>query len=151
MNLQRTINAPSFTFLATHTIISMTTTTTTNTGMIVSSLLSVVCLVVLWMGGWYFQSSLVELRTLVLHHQQDIAGQRSEILEQAIKVAEQAEIIHQLKEKLNEQDKQIDLILLELEEAQLKVMRDFFSLYSNSHSCHMVAWYVAINHTKNKI
>ena len=47
---------------------------------------------------------------------------------QAIKVAEQAEIIHQLKEKLNEKDKQIDLIflLLELEEAQLKVMRDFF-------------------------
>ena len=98
-----------------------TTTTTTNSGITVNSLLSVVCLVVVCMGGWYFQSSLVELRTLVLHQQQDIAGQRSEILEQAAKNAEQAEIIRQLKEKLNDQDRQIDLILLELEEAQLQV------------------------------
>ena len=97
--------------------------TTTNTGTIVSSLLSVVCLVVLCMGGWYFQSSLVELRTLVLHQQQDIAGHRSEILEQTAKNAEQAEMIRQLKEKLNEQNKQIDLILLELEEAQLQVIK----------------------------
>ena len=93
------------------------TTTTTNTGMIVSSLLSVVCLVVLCMGGWYLQSSLVELRTQVLQQQQDIAGQM-------VKNAEQAEIIHQLKEKLSEQNKQIDLILLELEEAQLKVIKN---------------------------
>ena len=100
----------------------MASTATTNTGMTVSSLLSVVCLVVLCMGGWYFQSSLVELRTLVLHHQQDIAGQRSEILEQTAKNAEQAEIIRQLKEKLNEQNKQIDLILLQLEEAQVQVI-----------------------------
>ena len=99
-----------------------TTTTATNSGITctISSLLSVVCLVVVCMGGWYFQSSLVELRTLVLHQQQDIAGQRSEILEQAAKNAEQAEIIRQLKEKLNDQDRQIDLILLELEEAQFK-------------------------------
>ena len=96
-------------------------TTTSNTGMIVSELLSVVCLVVMCMGGWYFMYSLVELRTLVLHQQQDIAGQRSEILDQAIKIGEQVETIHQLKEKLNEQDKQIDQILLQLEEAQLKV------------------------------
>ena len=107
-----------------------TATTTTNTGMIVSSLLSVVCLVVLCMGGWYFQSSLVELRTLVLHQQQDIAGQRSEILEQTAKNAEQTEIIHQLKEKLNEQNKQIDLILLELEEAQLQVIKIYNLLLS---------------------
>ena len=100
------------------------TTTTSNTGVIVSSLLSVVCLVMVCMGGWYFQSSLVELRTLVLHQQQDIAGQRSEILEQTAKNAEQAEIIRQLKEKLNEQDRQIDLILLQLEEAQLQVIRN---------------------------
>ena len=78
---------------------------TTNSGIIISSLLSIVCLVVVCMGGWYFQSSLVELRTLVLHQQQDIAGQRSEILEQTAKNAKQAEIIHQLEEKLNEQDR----------------------------------------------
>ena len=100
---------------------TMATATTSNTGMIVSVLLSVVCLVVMCMGGWYFMYSLVELRTLVLHQQQDIAGQRSEILDQAIKIGEQVETIHQLKEKLNEQDKQIDQILLQLEEAQLKV------------------------------
>ena len=102
----------------------MATTTATasaNTGMIVSLLLSVVCLVVMCIGGWYFMYSLVELRTLVLHQQQDIAGQRCEILDQAIKIGEQAETIRQLKEKLNEQDKQIDQILLQLEEAQLQV------------------------------
>jgi len=85
-----------------HTAFSMGATTTSNTGIIVSSLLSVVCLLVVCMGGWY---SLVELRTLVLHQQQDIAGQRSEILEQTAKNAEQEEIIHQLKEKLNDQDR----------------------------------------------
>jgi len=44
-------------------------------------------------------------------------------MEQNTKVAE---IIHQLKEKLNydEQDKQIDIILLQLEEAQLQVIRE---------------------------
>jgi len=99
-----------------------TTYNNTNTGIIVSSLLSVVCLVVLCMGGWYFQSSLVELRTLVLHQQQDIAGQRSEILEQTAKNAEQAEIINQLKEKLNEQYEKIDMILFQLEEAQFQVI-----------------------------
>ena len=59
-----------------------TTTTTSNTGMIVSLLLSVVCLVVMCMGGWYFMYSLDELRTLVLHQKQDIAGLRSEIIDQ---------------------------------------------------------------------
>ena len=88
------------------------TTITSNTGMIGSLLLSVVCLVVLCMGGWYFTYSLCE---------QDIAGLRSEILEQTAKVAQQAEIIHQLKEKLNEQDKQINQRLLQLKEAQFKV------------------------------
>ena len=96
-------------------------TTTSNTGMIVSLLLPVVCLVVMCMGGWYFMYSLVELRTLVLHQQQDIAGQSNKILDQAFKIGEQVETIHQLKEKLNEQDKQIDQILIQLEEAQLKV------------------------------
>jgi len=100
-----------------------------NTGIVVSSLSSVVCLVVLCMDGWYFQSSLVELRTLVLHQQEDIAGQRSEILEQTAKNAEQTLIINQLKEKLNEQDKQIDLILIQLEEAKLQVIRDFWLIY----------------------
>ena len=52
------------------------TTTTSNTGMIVSLLLSVVCLVMMCMGGWYFTYSLCE---------QDIAGLRSEILEQTAK------------------------------------------------------------------
>ena len=66
--------------------------------------------------------NIVELKTLVLHQQQDIAGQRSEILDQAIKIGEQAEIIRQMKEKLIEQDRQIDQILLELEEAQLQVL-----------------------------
>ena len=110
----------AFAYLAKHTIVSMgTTATTSNTGMILSLLLSVVCLVVMCMGGWYFMYSLVELRTLMLHQQQDIAGQSNKILDQAIKIGEQAETIRQLKEKLNEQDKQIDQILLELEDAQL--------------------------------
>ena len=89
------------------------------------------CLVVMCMGGWYFMYSLVELRTLVLHQQKDIAGHRSEILEQTAKVAQQAKIIHQLKEKLNEQDKQIDQILLQLEEVQLEVkLTEIFHAYS---------------------
>ena len=59
------------------------------------------------------------------HPQQDIAGQRSEVLEQTTKNAEQSEIIYQLKEKLNEQDRQINLIQLQLEEAQFQVITEF--------------------------
>jgi len=58
---------------------------------------------------------------LVLHQQQDIARQKSEILEQAAKVVEQAEINHQLKKTLNEQDRQINQILSQLEKVQLQV------------------------------
>ena len=78
--------------------------TTPNNGFIGGMALSVVCLV---LGAWYFQSSLVELRTLVVHQQLNIVEQRREILEQTAKVAEQGEIIRQLKEKLGEQNKVI--------------------------------------------
>ena len=47
---------------------------------------------------------------------------RSWKLEHTAKNAEQTEIIRQLKEKLNEQERQTDLILLQLEEAQLQVI-----------------------------
>jgi len=46
-------------------------------------------------------------------------------LEQTTKNAEQSEIIYQLKEKLNEQDRQINLIQLQLEEAQFQVITEF--------------------------
>ena len=48
----------------------------------VSLLLSVLCLGMVFMGGWYFQSSIVELRTLVTNQQEVIMEQNREITEQ---------------------------------------------------------------------
>ena len=57
----------------------MTTTYNVNN---VSLLLSVLCLGIVFMGGWYFQSSIVELRTLVTNQQEVIMEQKKEIVEQ---------------------------------------------------------------------
>ena len=48
----------------------------------VSLLLSVLCLGMVFMSGWYFQSSIVELRTLVTNQQEVIMEQNREITEQ---------------------------------------------------------------------
>ena len=48
----------------------------------VSLLLSVLCLGIVFMGGWYFQSSIVELKTLVANQQEVIMEQKKEITEQ---------------------------------------------------------------------
>ena len=48
----------------------------------VSLLLSVLCLGMVFMSGWYFQSSIVELRTLVTNQQEVIIEQNREITEQ---------------------------------------------------------------------
>ena len=66
----------------------MTMTTTTNSGISVTVLLSVLCLgiVMMFVGGWYFQSSLVELK----------AQQQ-----------ETAQIVQQLREKVRRQSKQL--------------------------------------------
>ena len=49
----------------------MTATYNVNT---VSLLLSVLCLGIAFMGGWYFQSSIVELRTDLMEKNKEIAG-----------------------------------------------------------------------------
>ena len=85
--------------------------TATNSGVSVTVLLSVLCLglVMMFVGGWYFQSSLVELK-----EQQQ----------------ETAQIVQQLKEKVRKQSKQLnELHLQRLEMRQFKV-----SINSNSYN-----------------
>ena len=64
--------------------------TATNSGL---NWLSLLCLGIVFVGGWYFQSSLVEF---------------------TIKIEVQAEIIQQLKETVNEQNKQLNLLQLQI-------------------------------------
>ena len=75
--------------------------TATNSGISVTVLLSVLCLglAMMFIGGWYFQSSLVELKA-----QQ-----------------ETAQIVQQLKDKVRKQSKQLNELRLQLEMRQLKV------------------------------
>ena len=80
-------------------------TATTNSGISVTVLLSVLCLgiVMMFVGGWYFQSSLVELK----------AQQQ-----------ETAQIVQQLREKVRRQNKQ----LIELHSLlEMKVSNNFSS------------------------
>ena len=74
--------------------------TATNSSISVSLLLSVLCLglAVIFVGGWYFQSSLVDLRT----EQQ-----------------ESAKVVQQLKEKVKRQNKQLIELQLQLEQVSL--------------------------------
>ena len=71
--------------------------TTTNSGISVSLLLSVLCLglAVIFVGGWYFQSSLVDLKA----EQQETAN-----------------VVQQLKEKLKSQNKQLIELQSQLEQ-----------------------------------
>jgi len=62
------------------------------------------CLGIVFIAGWYFQSSLVELRTQLI---EDIAQQK-------LKIEVQAEIIQQLNKKL-------DLLQLQIIQHQLTV------------------------------
>ena len=82
----------------------------------VSLLLSVLCLGIMFMGGWYFQSSIVELRTLVAN-QQDI------IMEQKKEIKEQQEVIMEQKKEITELNEKLDKILLQqqFEKIQSKV------------------------------
>ena len=74
----------------------------TNSGVSVTVLLLVLCLglAMIFVGGWYFQSSLVELK-----EQQQ----------------ETAQIVQQLKEKVRKQSKQLNELRLQLEMRQFKV------------------------------
>ena len=85
-------------------------TATTNSGISVSVLLSVLCLgiVMMFVGGWYFQSSLVELK----------AQQQ-----------ETAQIVQQLREKVRRQSKQLIELHSLLEMKQFKVS-NYFSSYN---------------------
>ena len=91
---------------------SIWTMTTTNSGISVTVLLSVLCfgLAMMFVGGWYFQSSLVELK----------AQQQ-----------ETAQIVQQLKDKVRKQSKQLNELRLQLEMRQFKVRINSSNYNSN--------------------
>ena len=73
----------------------------------ISLLLSIVCLGIVFVGGWYFQSSIAELRTLVDDQQDTIMELKKEITEQTYetlgdttKTTQQDGTVQQLKVKL---------------------------------------------------
>ena len=96
--------------------------TATNSSISVSLLLSVLCLglAVIFVGGWYFQSSLVELK----------AEQQ-----------ETAKVMEQLKEKVRRQNKQLSELQLQLEQ----VSRSSTAVYSYCGNLHDIQYmYAAI-------
>ena len=72
----------------------------TNSGVSVAVLLSVLCLglAMMFVGGWYFQSSLVELK----EQQQTF---QSSLLELKVEKQETAQIVQQFKGKVRKQSK----------------------------------------------
>ena len=87
--------------------------TATNSGISVTVLLSVLCLglAMMFVGGWYFQSSLVELKE----------QQQSSLVELKAQQQETAQIVQQLKDKVRKQSKQLNELRLQLEMRQFKV------------------------------
>lgn len=87
--------------------------------------LDCVGIAMMFMGGWYFQSSLIELRVMVINQREqimvqkkEITAQRNEMLAQIIKTAKQEDTIEQLKEKLD------DL----LQHVQLQIQKGLFQI-----------------------
>ena len=77
----------------------------------VSVLLSVICLGVVFVGGWYLQSSLMELNTQVMeqhYHSQEQTKQIEELNKQIIKQNDQ---ITEQQLKLQQQDIIINVLL----------------------------------------
>ena len=90
--------------------------TATNSGL---NWLSLLCLGIVFVGGWYFQSSLVEMREQLVAQQQEQKTHMIEaIAQQRIKIEVQAEIIQQLKETVKEQNKQLNLLQLKINQHQ---------------------------------
>ena len=87
--------------------------TATNSGVSVTVLLSVLCLglAMMFVGGWYFQSSLVELKE----------QQQSSLVELKAQQQETAQIVQQLKDKVRKQSEQLNELHLQLEMRQFKV------------------------------
>ena len=83
-----------------HRQFKLPTMTAANSGVSVTVLLSVLCLglAMMFVGGWYFQSSLVELK----EQQQETAT-----------------VVHQLKEKVKRQNKQLIELQLQLQQVSL--------------------------------
>jgi len=90
--------------------------TTTNSGVSVTVLLSVLCLglAMMFVGGWYFQSSLAELKV----QQQEF---QTSLLELKAQKQETAQRVQQLREKVRKQSKLINKLYSQLEMRQFKV------------------------------
>ena len=73
---------------------------------------ALMCLGIVFVGGWYFQSLLAELRIEMAVTQQDILKQMTKMMEDntnhQIKIEVQAETIQQLKEITTSQNKQLN-------------------------------------------
>ena len=82
-------------------------------------LTSLLCLGVMLVGGWYFQSSLIEMRIEIMAQQQDATKQMTEVItKHRMKSNLQAEIIQQLKETVKKQNKQLNQIQVQLQVTQ---------------------------------
>jgi len=107
--------------------------TAANNGISVVLLLSVLCLglAMMFVGGWYFHSSLVELNTKQQSCLAELkAQQQASLVELKAQQQETAQIVQQLKEKVRKQSKQLNELHLQIEMKQFKVSIKFNSYNS---------------------
>ena len=87
--------------------------TTSNSSVSISVLLSVICLGLgmIFVGGWYFQSSLVEMKE----------QQQSSLVELKVQQEETIRTVQQLKEKVKRQNQQLIELHLQFEQVSLVI------------------------------
>jgi len=78
-------------------------------------------LAMMFVGGWYFQSSLVELKAQQQVFQFQQQAFQSSMLEFKLQKQETVQIVLQLKEKVRKQSEQINELCLQLEMREFKV------------------------------
>ena len=103
---------------------------TANSGISVTVLLSVLCLgiVMMFVGGWYLQSSLVELKIkvanqheYVMEQKKEIMEHKNEILAQIVKATKEEDAIQQLKEHFYGLTKKLDALMPQLQNEEFQV------------------------------
>ena len=109
--------------------------TATNTAIIIGLSLSILCLGKVCASESDFQSSIAELRALVIGQQDTITELKSEVARQSQTMLKQEETIHKLEQKLYEQEQRLDKLSAQsqFESGQVQV-NNYMTTFSVQHA-----------------
>ena len=109
--------------------------TATNTVIGIGLSLSILCMGIVCAGESDLQSSIAELRTLVIGQQDAITELKNEVARQSQMILKQEKTIHQLEQKLYKQERRLDKLSAQsqFESGQVQV-NNYMTIFSVQHA-----------------